>query len=232
MAERILIVEDEKSIARVLELELTYEGYKTGVAYSGAEGLIQFRENDWDLVLLDLMLPEIHGLDVLKRIRSSNSGIPVILLTAKSDVKDKVAGLDLGANDYVTKPFEIEELLARIRACLRLTNGTGNPDRHRFEELELNESTRAVSRNGRTIELTPREFDLLLYLMQHPQQVLSREQVLNAVWGYDYYGDTNVIDVYIRYLRKKIDAGEISTYIQTVRGIGYVLKEHPNEIEK
>ncbi|TWT04822.1 response regulator transcription factor [Planomicrobium sp. CPCC 101079] len=232
MAERILIVEDEKSIARVLELELTYEGYETAVAYTGAEGLIKFRENDWNLILLDLMLPEIHGLDVLKRIRSSNLDTPVILLTAKSDVKDKVAGLDLGANDYVTKPFEIEELLARIRACLRLNNGTNNKDVHRFEELELNESTRDVSRNGRVIELTPREFDLLLYLMQHPQQVLSREQVLNAVWGYDYYGDTNVIDVYIRYLRKKIDAGETSTYIQTVRGIGYVLKEHPNEAEK
>lgn len=232
MAERILIVEDEKSIARVLELELTYEGYKTGVAHTGSEGLIQFRENDWDLILLDLMLPEIHGLDVLKRIRSSNPGVPVILLTAKSDVKDKVAGLDLGANDYVTKPFEIEELLARIRACLRQATGNGNSEVRRFEELELNEATREVIRSGRSIELTPREFDLLLYLMQHPQQVLSREQVLNAVWGYDYYGDTNVIDVYIRYLRRKIDAGEPSTYIQTVRGVGYVLKEHVHEAEK
>lgn len=229
MEERILIVEDEKSIARVLELELTYEGYKTGVALTGAEGLIQFREQEWDLVLLDLMLPEIHGLDVLKRIRSAGSEIPVILLTAKDDVKDKVAGLDLGANDYVTKPFEIEELLARIRACLRLSTGKKNTDLHVFHDLELNTATREVTRNARTIELTPREFDLLLYLMQNPQQVLSREQVLNAVWGYDYFGDTNVIDVYIRYLRKKIDAGEETTYIQTVRGVGYVLKEHANE---
>ncbi|GKW45062.1 response regulator transcription factor [Planococcus sp. NCCP-2050] len=229
MDERILIVEDEKSIARVLELELTYEGYKTGVALTGAEGLIQFREQEWDLVLLDLMLPEIHGLDVLKRIRSAGSEIPVILLTAKDDVKDKVAGLDLGANDYVTKPFEIEELLARIRACLRLSTGKKNTDLHVFHDLELNTATREVTRNARTIELTPREFDLLLYLMQNPQQVLSREQVLNAVWGYDYFGDTNVIDVYIRYLRKKIDAGEETTYIQTVRGVGYVLKEHVNE---
>lgn len=229
MDERILIVEDEKSIARVLELELTYEGYKTGVALTGAEGLIQFREQEWDLVLLDLMLPEIHGLDVLKRIRSAGSEIPVILLTAKDDVKDKVAGLDLGANDYVTKPFEIEELLARIRACLRLSTGMKNTDLHVFHDLELNTATREVTRNARTIELTPREFDLLLYLMQNPQQVLSREQVLNAVWGYDYFGDTNVIDVYIRYLRKKIDAGEETTYIQTVRGVGYVLKEHANE---
>ena len=232
MVERILIVEDEKSIARVLELELKFEGYEIGVAHTGSEGLIQFREQDWDLVLLDLMLPEIHGLDVLKRIRSSDAAIPVILLTAKNDVKDKVAGLDLGANDYVTKPFEIEELLARIRACLRLVNGNGNSSLHRFHELEMNESTRDVTRNGRAIELTPREFDLLLYLIKNPQQVLSREQVLNAVWGYDYYGDTNVIDVYIRYLRKKVDAGESSTYIQTVRGVGYVLKEQGHEAEK
>ena len=229
MAERILIVEDEKSIARVLELELTYEGYETGVSHSGADGLIKFREKPWDLVLLDLMLPEIHGLDVLKRIRVSDPTIPVILLTAKNDVKDKVAGLDLGANDYITKPFEIEEVLARIRACLRLTTGSGNSMLHRFGELELNESTREVSRAGRQVDLTPREFDLLLYFLRNPLQVLSREQVLNAVWGYDYYGDTNVIDVYIRYLRKKVDAGEAITYIQTVRGIGYVLKEQANE---
>ncbi len=232
MAERILIVEDEKSIARVLELELKFEGYEIGVAHTGSEGLIQFREHSWDLVLLDLMLPEIHGLDVLKRIRSSDKTIPVILLTAKNDVKDKVAGLDLGANDYITKPFEIEEVLARIRAFLRLSNGSQNASLHRFHDLEMNESTRDVKRQGRMIELTPREFDLLLYLMKNSQQVLSREQVLNAVWGYDYYGDTNVIDVYIRYLRKKVDAGESSTYIQTVRGVGYVLKEQLNETEK
>lgn len=231
MAERILIVEDEKNIARVLELELAYEGYETGVANTGSEGLIQFREQKWDLILLDLMLPEIHGLDVLKRIRSADPAVPVILLTAKNDVKDKVAGLDLGANDYITKPFEIEELLARIRANLRMARGVENPSLHRFAELELNESTREVSRNKRQIELTPREFDLLVYMLQHPNQVLSREQVLNAVWGYDYYGDTNVIDVYIRYLRRKIDAGEPVTYIQTVRGVGYVLKEHADETE-
>ncbi|RNF38502.1 response regulator transcription factor [Planococcus salinus] len=232
MADRILIVEDEKNIARVLELELTYEGYTIGVASTGSEALIQFREAEWDLVLLDLMLPEIHGLDVLKRIRASDAALPVILLTAKSDVKDKVAGLDLGANDYVTKPFEIEELLARIRACLRMNSGSGGSDGYRFGNLELNEKTRDVSRNGRAIELTPREFDLLLFFMQHPGQVLSREQVLDAVWGFDYYGDTNVIDVYIRYLRKKVDAGEATSYIQTVRGVGYVLKEQNHEAEK
>jgi len=231
MAERILIIEDEKNIARVLELELKFEGYETAVAHTGSEGLIQFREQEWDLVLLDLMLPEIHGLDVLKRIRSADEKLPVILLTAKNDVKDKVAGLDLGANDYVTKPFEIEELLARIRANLRL-GGNGNSETHQFMDLDLDEISRAVSRSGRQIELTPREFDLLLYLMKHPKQVLTREQVVNAVWGYDYYGDTNVIDVYIRYLRKNVDAGENPTYIQTVRGVGYVLKEQHNETAK
>lgn len=230
MTERILIVEDEKSIARVLELELKFEGYETAVALTGSEALIHFREQEWDLVLLDLMLPEIQGLDVLKRIRASDAKLPVILLTAKNDVKDKVAGLDLGANDYVTKPFEIEELLARIRANLRVKNPV-DENLHRFEELTLNESTREVVRAGRQIELTPREFDLLLYLMRHPKQVLGREQLLNAVWGYDYYGDTNVIDVYIRYLRKKIDFGEDATYLQTVRGVGYVLKEQPHEAQ-
>ncbi|MFC4712624.1 response regulator transcription factor [Planococcus dechangensis] len=231
MTDRILIVEDEKSIARVLELELKFEGYETAVALTGSEGLIKFREQQWDLVLLDLMLPEIHGLDVLKRIRAANATLPVILLTAKNDVKDKVAGLDLGANDYVTKPFEIEELLARIRANLRPKSPTDQYV-HRFEQLELNETTREVTRGTRHIELTPREFDLLLYLMRHPKQVLDREQLLNAVWGYDYYGDTNVIDVYIRYLRKKVDFGENETYLQTVRGVGYVLKEQQHEAQK
>lgn len=231
MSRRILIIEDEKNIARVLELELKYEGYETGVAHTGSEGLIQFREHEWDLVLLDLMLPEISGLDLLRRIRSSDENLPVILLTAKNDVKDKVAGLDLGANDYVTKPFEIEELLARIRANLR--NSTPeNSVIHQFHDLKLDEISRAVKRSDREIELTPREFDLLLFLLKHPKQVLTREQVLNAVWGYDYFGDTNVIDVYIRYLRKKVDAGEETTYIQTVRGVGYVLKEQTNEAAK
>src|SRR5690606_38409920 len=141
------------------------------------------------------------------------------LLTAKNDVKDKVAGLDLGANDYVTKPFEIEELLARIRANLRTKNPAG-PDVHRFEELELNECTREVKRGDRHVELTPTEFDLLLSMNRQPNQVLARGQLLNSVWGYDYFGDTNVIDVYIRYLRKEIDFGEEVTNLQTVRGVG------------
>ncbi|MBE1555261.1 response regulator transcription factor [Sporosarcina limicola] len=234
MKERILIIEDEENIARVLQLELEFEGYETGVAHTGSDGLISYREQAWDLVLLDLMLPGVSGLDVLRRIRATEVETPVILLTAKSDVEDKVAGLDLGANDYVTKPFEIEELLARIRSALRFSKGKvasleEDDYLHKFAGLSMHEQTREVKRDGRTIELTPREYDLMLHLLKHPNQVLSREQLLDAVWGYDYYGDTNVVDVYIRYIRKKIDQGEKRTLIQTVRGVGYVLKEQSHE---
>ncbi|KZE39043.1 PhoB family transcriptional regulator [Bhargavaea cecembensis] len=229
MAERILIVEDEENIARVLQLELEFEGYEAGVAHAGDEGLIKFREGGWDLVLLDLMLPGLSGLDVLRRIRASDTAVPVILLTAKNEVEDKVAGLDLGANDYVTKPFEIDELLARIRATLRLAKAlsgakVATPEHiHSFAGLTMNEETRDVTRDGRSIDLTPREYDLLLYFLKHPNRVFEREQLLDAVWGFDYYGDTNVVDVYVRYVRKKIGDG----LIHTVRGVGYVLKESP-----
>ncbi|MEK5067418.1 response regulator transcription factor [Sporosarcina sp. FSL K6-1508] len=234
MKEQILIIEDEENIARVLQLELEFEGYGTGIAHTGPDGLIKYREQQWDLVLLDLMLPGLNGLDVLRRIRATEVDTPVILLTAKSNVEDKVAGLDLGANDYVTKPFEIDELLARIRSALRFSKPVEPveaKDEHLLEYagLSLHEQTREVKRNGRSIELTPREFDLLLHLLKHPNQVLSREQLLDAVWGFDYYGDTNVVDVYIRYVRKKIEQGEKRTLIQTVRGVGYVLKEQANE---
>lgn len=238
MSERILIIEDEENIARVLQLELEFEGYTTGVANTGTDGLIAYREQPWNLVLLDLMLPGLSGLDVLRRIRSDETQTPVILLTAKSSVEDKVSGLDLGANDYVTKPFQMEELLARIRANLRIKKSEHSENKqqdsfsHNFKEITLNEQTRNVKRKNRNVELTPREFDLLLHLMKHPNQVLSREQLIESVWGYDYYGDTNVVDVYIRYLRKKIDYGEASKYIQTVRGVGYVLREQADEAEK
>lgn len=230
MKERILIIEDEEKIARVLQLELEFEGYETGTAHTGPDGLIKYREQAWDLILLDLMLPGLNGLDVLRRIRATETHTPVILLTAKNDVEDKVAGLDLGANDYVTKPFEIDELLARIRAALRFST-VEEPKKdeflHEFADLSIHEQTREVTRNERQVELTPREYDLLLHLLRHPNQVLSREQLLDAVWGYDYYGDTNVVDVYIRYVRKKIEQEGEGTLIQTVRGVGYVLKEKP-----
>lgn len=235
MKEQILIIEDEENIARVLQLELEFEGYGTGIAHTGPDGLIKYREQQWDLVLLDLMLPGLNGLDVLRRIRATEASTPVILLTAKNDVEDKVAGLDLGANDYVTKPFEIDELLARIRSALRFSGklvaekAEKDPNFHEYANLSIHEQTREVKRADRTIDLTPREFDLMLHLIKHPNQVLSREQLLDAVWGFDYYGDTNVVDVYIRYARKKVDAGEKSSLIQTVRGVGYVLKEQVDE---
>lgn len=231
MTERILIVEDEESIARVLQLELEFESYETGTAHTGTDGLILFREQDWDLVLLDLMLPGLNGLDVLRRIRSHDAQTPVILLTAKNDVEDKVKGLDLGANDYITKPFEIEELLARIRTALRIAGHDKkeqDPDLLAFADLTLHQLSREVSRGGQVVELTPREFDLLQHLLKHPNQVLTREQLLDAVWGFDYFGDTNVVDVYIRYVRKKIDDGN-EPLIHTVRGVGYVLREPVHE---
>lgn len=228
---RILIVEDEEKIARILELELTYEGYETGKAFDGSTGLQMFQEEAWDLVLLDIMLPGLSGIEVLRRIRVTNATTPVILLTAKDSVEDKVSGLDLGASDYVTKPFQIEELLARIRVALRnnqtqtITNNGQVGDWLEIGDLKLNESTREVIRSEDSIELTPREFELLAYLMKHQQQVLNREQLLNAVWGYDYYGDTNIVDVYIRYLRNKMDKPYDVPLIHTVRGVGYCLKE-------
>ncbi|KRG12428.1 response regulator transcription factor [Lederbergia galactosidilytica] len=226
---KILIVEDEEKIARLLEIELTYEGYETGKALDGLEGLDMIREQSWDLVLLDVMLPSLSGIEVLRRIRAHDQKMPVILLTAKDSVEDKVSGLDLGANDYLTKPFQIEELFARIRAALRLTkqqNDVTMPeDWLKVGNLKLSEATREVYRGDDTIDLTPREFDLLTYLMKNEKIVLNREQLLNGVWGYDYYGDTNIVDVYIRYLRNKVDKPYDHALIHTVRGVGYVLKD-------
>lgn len=229
MSHKILIIEDEENIARVLQLELEFEGYEVTVAHTGITGLIHYREKHFDLILLDIMLPEIHGLDVLKRIRATEQSTPVILLTAKSELEDKVKGLDLGANDYVTKPFEIEELLARIRSVIRFAKL--KEDAHsihnqlKYGHLSINEKTREVLYFNQSVELTPREYDLLYYLLKHPKQVLSRDQILEAVWGFDYYGDTNVVDVYIRYVRQKLSESNPTSIIQTVRGVGYVLKE-------
>lgn len=234
MKEHVLIIEDEQNIARVLQLELEFEGYSVEIAYTGTDGLIKYREKSWDLVLLDLMLPGLSGLDVLRRIRATEAKTPVILLTAKSGLEDKVKGLDLGANDYVTKPFEIEELLARVRTAIRFNKPSvvapvKEENVHVFHSIILNEQTREITNDGEQVNLTPREYDLLLYLMKHPNQVLTREQLLDAVWGFDYYGDTNIVDVYIRYVRKKLEEKNCSSFIQTVRGVGYVLKEIRNE---
>ncbi|MBG9794125.1 PhoB family transcriptional regulator [Paenibacillus dendritiformis] len=226
---KILIVEDEEKIARVLELELTYEGYEVGKSLDGLDGFKLFQEQSWDLILLDVMLPGISGIELLRRIRAQDPHTMVVMLTAKDSVEDKVSGLDLGANDYVTKPFQMEELLARIRASLRMRRlppaAEIQPEWITVADLSLSELTHEVKRGEDRIELTPREFDLLAYLMKHARQVLSREQLLDGVWGYDYYGDTNIVDVYIRYLRHKVDKPYETALIHTVRGVGYVLRD-------
>jgi DNA-binding response OmpR family regulator len=232
MTKSLLIIDDEEKIARLLELELTYEGYDVELARTGREGLDKILSKDWDLVLLDIMLPELNGLEVLRRIRNTDLHTPIILITARDATPDKVSGLDLGANDYITKPFEIEEVLARIRSCLRKSNQMGHTQESNNEktlsinELTVNPITREVVRENNSIELTPKEFDLLIYLLQHKNQVLTREQIINHVWGFDFIGDTNVVDVYVRYLRKKIDYPYKLQLIQTYRGVGYCIKEN------
>ncbi|MBG9543466.1 PhoB family transcriptional regulator [Cytobacillus firmus] len=229
MRESILVAEDEAKIARLLEIELEFEGYQVTKAMDGFHAMELYRTGSWDLIILDIMLPGFSGIEILRRIRSKDKQTPILLLTAKSSVEDKVSGLDLGANDYITKPFQIEELLARIRAALRVKTAAAEEtpaiDCLEVSDLKLNEKTREVSRGDQSIELTPREFALLVYLMTNKKQVLNREQILEAVWGYDFLGDTNVVDVYIRYLRKKIDLPEMPSLIHTIRGVGYVLKE-------
>lgn len=231
MSEYILIVEDEEKIARVLEIELESEGYRVAKVNNGLDALEVYRAGGIDLILLDVMLPGMSGIELLRKIRVNDSQISILLLTAKSSIEDKVSGLDLGANDYITKPFVIEELLARVRAALRLRplqiEQVITEQWLEVSNLKLNESTREVLRENDAIDLTPREFDLLVYLLKNKRQVLGREQILSAVWGYDYYGDTNVVDVYIRYVRKKIERASEPDLIHTVRGVGYVLKESP-----
>jgi two-component system, OmpR family, response regulator len=229
LRESILVAEDEAKIARLLEIELEFEGYQVTKAMDGFQAMELYRTGSWDLVILDIMLPGFSGIEILRRIRSKDKQTPILLLTAKSSVEDKVSGLDLGANDYITKPFQIEELLARIRAALRVKTAAAQEtpaiDCLEVSDLKLNEKTREVSRGDQFIDLTPREFNLLVYLMTNKRQVLNREQILEAVWGYDFLGDTNVVDVYIRYLRRKIDLPEMPSLIHTIRGVGYVLKE-------
>ena len=224
MSATILLVEDEERLARFIELELTSEGYQISVAHDGFTGLTMARESPPDLLILDWMMPGMTGLEVCRRLRATGSKVPVILLTAKDEVSDRVAGLDAGADDYVVKPFSIEELLARVRAHLR-RNHEENPDLLQFDDLTLNRSSREVFRNGRSIELTAKEFELLDYLIRHPRQVITRDQILEKVWGYDFMGDSNIIEVYVRYLRLKLEENGEKRLIQTVRGVGYVLRD-------
>jgi DNA-binding response OmpR family regulator len=224
MAAHILLVEDEVKLARFIELELSSDGYQVSVAHDGMSGLSMARETPFDLAILDWMLPGLTGVELCRRLRATGNKLPIILLTARDEVSDRVQGLDAGADDYLVKPFSIEELLARIRAHLRRTEETA-ADILRFEDLSLNRLTREVHRGQRRIELTAKEFDLLEYLMNHPRQVYTRDQILEQVWGYDFMGDSNIIEVYIRYLRLKLEEQGEKRLIYTVRGVGYALRE-------
>jgi DNA-binding response OmpR family regulator len=219
---RILVVEDERPIAEFIEQGLEAEGYAVATAADGDEGLARALSGDFALVLLDLLLPKRSGLDVLERIRAEDPELPVILLTALGETEDKVEGLDLGANDYLTKPFAFEELLARIRTQLRKPPQRAGTEL-RVGGIRLDFRRRSVARDGREVHLTAREFELLAYLMRHPDQVLSREQLLNGVWGYDYDPGTNVLEVYVGYLRRKLGDEDGGSPIETVRSVGYRL---------
>ncbi|MCI7240804.1 MAG: response regulator transcription factor [Aerococcus suis] len=226
--QRILIIEDEKNLARFVELELQHEGYETEIAINGRKGLERALEGDWDLILLDLMLPELNGIEVCRRLRPT-SDVPIIIMTARDSVIDRVSGLDHGADDYIVKPFAIEELLARIRALLRRISIEETQQSQKqtvltFRDLTVEKENRIVRRGDEIINLTKREYELLVMLMENVNVVLPRIELLNKVWGYSAEVETNVVDVYIRYLRNKIDVPNEVGYIQTVRGTGYVMR--------
>ena len=225
---KILIIEDDKNIQRLLSLELKHKGYMVSSAYDGEEGLELFKKNSYDVVLLDLMLPEMNGLEVVRRLRQVKQ-TPVIIMTARDSVMDRVVGLDQGADDYVVKPFEIEEILARLRALFRrlqMEEQSRNIKQTKVEyrDLVIEVENRVVRRDGEVIDLTKKEYELLLLLMENIDIVLSREILLKKVWGYKNEVETNVIDVYVRYIRNKIDVPGKESYIQTVRGTGYVMR--------
>jgi DNA-binding response OmpR family regulator len=224
MSERVLIIEDESSIAGFLRRGLLYEGYEVEVAADGEFGLAAARDRPPDAVILDILLPGIDGIEVCRRLRAA-SDVPILMLTAKDAVPDRVAGLDAGADDYLVKPFAFEELLARLRAILRRRQPASAQEVLRFADLTLNPVTRQVWRGQRAIELTAREFDVLEMFMRHPRQVLTRDILYERIWGYDFSGESNIIEVYIRYLRTKLEAGGEPRLLHTVRGVGYALRE-------
>ena len=225
---RLLIIEDEKNLARFVELELKHEGYETEVHFNGRTGLEAALAEDWDAILLDLMLPELNGLEVCRRVRQVKN-TPIIMMTARDSVIDRVSGLDHGADDYIVKPFAIEELLARLRALLRRIsiegeNNTAKQTTIKYRDLVIEKENRVVRRGDDIIELTKREYELLLTLMENVNVVLARDVLLSKVWGYNSDVETNVVDVYVRYIRNKIDRPGEPSYIQTVRGTGYVMR--------
>lgn len=219
----ILVIEDEADIAQFIATELRFEGHEVTIAPDGMKGLMSARAQVPDLVILDRMLPGLDGLEVCRRLRQTTD-VPILMLTAKGEVKERVEGLHAGANDYLPKPFDLEELLARVNVQLRSRNSV---TRTRFQvaDLVLDTSSREVQRGETNITLSPKEFDLLSFLIQHPRQVLTREQILEAVWGYDFEGEDNILEVYVRYVRNKIEREGQPKLLHTVRGVGYVLKE-------
>lgn len=229
MSDKILVVEDESGIARILQLELEHEGYEVGLASDGKQGYEMITSGEYQLVLLDVMLPKMSGIEVLRQVRQAGNLIPIILLTARDTVPDKVSGFEHGANDYITKPFAVEELLARVRNILRIfqqkPKEAEGSDVITLGDLTVELRTRKVTRKDNVIELTPREFELLVFLLEHVNEEKSREEILSEVWGYDFIGETNLVDVYIRYLRQKLDKGYRYKLIHTVRGVGYMIKE-------
>jgi two-component system response regulator MprA len=220
---RLLVVDDDPEIVSFLKRGLTYEGFTVDTAGDGSEALAKVREREPDLVILDIMMPGMDGIEVSKRLRQA-SQIPILMLTAKGTIADRVAGLDSGADDYLVKPFAFDELLARIRALLRRSQPVEG-ELLRFADLSLNTATREVMRGNETVELTAQEFQLLELFLRHPRQVLRRDTIYESVWGYDFGGESNVIEVYVRYLRSKLETEDRARLIHTVRGVGYVLKE-------
>jgi two-component system, OmpR family, response regulator MprA len=224
--ERILVIDDETKIVEVLRRGLSYEGYQVDVAYDGESGLSQARREAPDLVILDVMMPGLDGLEVCRRLRAQGwSDLPILMLTARDAVPDRVAGLDAGADDYLVKPFAFDELLARVRALLRRARPGAETQLLRFADVVANPVTREVRRGERLVSLTTKEFDLLELFLRHPRQVLTRDSIYEQVWGYDFGGESNIIEVYIRYLRSKLEAEGEPRLLQTVRGVGYALRE-------
>jgi two-component system OmpR family response regulator len=222
---RVLVVDDEPNIAELLRMALRYEGWEVAVALTGSQAVGTARKQVPDAVVLDMMLPDFDGMEVLRRLRAEQPDVPVLFLTARDAVEDRVAGLTAGGDDYVTKPFSLEELVARLRALMRRT-GAQQTSEHSIlsvGDLVLDEDSHEVSRGGTPITLTATEFELLRYLMRNPRRVLSKAQILDRVWNYDFGGQANVVELYVSYLRKKIDAGR-EPMIHTMRGAGYVLK--------
>jgi two-component system response regulator MprA len=221
---RVLVVDDDPNVLRVMKRGLVYAGYGVDEADTGETALATARERVPDLVVLDVMLPGLDGLEVCRRLRSANPQLPILLLTARDRVPDRVAGLDAGADDYLVKPFAFDELLARVRALLRRTRATDG-ETYRYQDLTIDPATREVRRADREIELTAREYDLLEFLCRHARQVFSRETIFERVWGSDFMGESNVIDVVVMRLREKLEANGEPRLIQTVRGVGYTLRE-------